>query len=34
MAADQNTSPISAGMNNKPPIRLPYFRWNGSNIVM
>ncbi len=26
IAADQKTSPKSAGINNKPPIRCPYFR--------
>lgn len=33
MAADQKTSPIRAGMYSRPPIRSPYFRWNGSSIV-
>lgn len=33
IAADQNTSPQSAGMNNKPPILLPNISWKGSNIV-
>jgi len=33
IAADQNTSPISAGMYSSPPMRSPYFRWNGSSIV-
>lgn len=26
IAADQNTSPKSAGMNSRPPIRCPYLR--------
>ena len=33
MAADQKTSPNKAGMKRSPPIRSPYLRWNGSNIV-
>lgn len=34
MPAAQNTSPQSAGRNNKPPIRSPKESCNGSNMVM
>ena len=33
MAADQNISPSNAGMYKRPPMRSPYFSWNGSSIV-
>ena len=33
MAADQNISPINAGIKSKPPILLPYICWKGSSMV-
>ena len=33
VAADQKTSPQSAGMNSMPPIRSPKASWKGSSIV-
>lgn len=33
MAADQKISPMSAGMNSRPPILFPYSCWKGSSMV-